>query len=74
MKIQRVTFERKMGETIFWCLPKKELKNFLPVKNKSSWKAIVDGIETTLDFWIHIVCVSLNSSENELLVNYSMLL
>ena len=65
-----ISFERKMGETIFWCLPKKELKNFLPVKNKSSWKAIVDGIETTLDFWIHIVCVSLNSSENEPLLEY----
>ena len=65
-----ISFERKMGETIFWCLPKKELNNFLPVKNKYTWNAIVDGMETKIDFWIHIVCVSLYPSENESLLNY----
>lgn len=65
-----ISFERNMGKNLDWCLPKKELNNLLPIKNKCVWNVIIDGIKTTLDFWIHDFCVSISFSENEELKEY----
>ena len=59
-----ISFERKKGEMNLWCLPKKQLHHFLPIKNKYSWNAIVDGIETTIQFWVHDVEITLISPED----------
>lgn len=65
-----LSFDRKVGNEPVWCLPKKELHNFLPIKNKSTWKAIFDGIETNLDFWVHDVFIPAYLSENDELKDY----
>ncbi len=65
-----LSFKRKLGKYNNWVIPKNDLHNILPVKNKYSWKAIVDGIETTIDFWIHDVLILASSSENEELNEY----
>lgn len=65
-----ISFERNRGKNLDWCLPKKELNNLLPIKNEYSWNVIIDGIETTLDFWVHDFCVNISLSENENLKDY----
>ena len=50
-----LSFERKRGKWSCWVFPKTEWENILNIRTKYSWKAIVDGIETTFDFGIRVV-------------------
>ncbi len=65
-----LTFSRKKGKHNFWSLPRTEIDSFVPIKHTHSWRAIVDGIETTIDFWIHDAIFSIDNSENEDLKEY----
>ena len=65
-----LTFQRSIGQNYDWVVPKKDLYHFLPVKNKYSWNVVVDGIETTLDFWIHDLYIMASATENMELENY----
>ncbi len=65
-----LSFERKIGKYYDWVIPKNDLNNFLPVKNKYTWDAVIEGIETKLEFWIHDVLILASSSENEELTGY----
>ena len=65
-----LSFNRIRGKNNQWLLPKEDLHNFLPVKNKATWNIEVDGIKTTMEFWIHYVSIKIDSSENERLRDY----
>ena len=65
-----LSFSRKKGKHNFWSLPRTEIGGFVPIKHTHSWRAIVDGIETTIDFWIHDAIFSIDNSENEQLKEY----
>ena len=65
-----LTFERKRGKQDFWSLPRRKVEDFVHIKHKWSWRAIVDGIETTIEFWIHDAIFSIENSENEQLKEY----
>ena len=69
-KINILTFQRKKGKHNFWSLPKREIEDFVPLKQTWSWRAIVDGIETTIDFWLHDAIFTIDNSENEYLKEY----
>ena len=65
-----LTFRRKKGKHNFWSLPKREIEDFAPLKQTCLWRAIVDGIETTIDFWLHDAIFAIDNSENEHLKEY----
>ena len=65
-----LSFSRKKGKHNFWSLPRTEIDGFVPIKHTHSWRAIVDGIVTTIDFWIHDAIFAIDNSENEELKEY----
>lgn len=52
---KKISFERKMNGWQYWIFPNTEWGNIIRIKKESSWRAIVDGIETTFDFGIRKV-------------------
>lgn len=60
-----LSFEPNVGKSPEWCIPRDSLKNFLPVKNEWEWNARIDGIETTIKFWVHDVFTRVSLSKNE---------
>ena len=58
-----ISFERRIGAHLNWCLPKNSFEKFLYVKNSSSWRVIVDGIEAIVEFHMYSVCFTISDDE-----------
>ena len=58
-----ISFERRIGAHLNWCLPKNSFEKFLYVKNSSSWRVIVDGIEAIVEFYMYSVCFTISDDE-----------
>ena len=69
-KKEVISFTRNVGKNPQWNIPIEDLNKIIPVKQEWNWKAIIDGIPTTIKFWVHGITVNLAKSKNNQLKEY----